>query len=145
MKTLIFSILVAGAIVTSSIAQIAGFNGLHPLSNKWAVSVEGGANYTLADFRNSLFDFYARAMGEYFFATKNVGIFGVRVFTGYGRLTGNGGVSGYYTDPATGILIPIDEFRTTVILVGAGLNYTYKASDNVFPYIYAGASYLYFF
>jgi OOP family OmpA-OmpF porin len=136
--------LVAGAIVTSSIAQIAGFNGLHPLSNKWAVSVEGGANFTKSDFRNSLFDFYARAMGEYFFATKNVGIFGVRVFTGYGRLNGTGGVFGYYTDPATGILIPIDEFRTTVILLGAGLNYTYKASDNVFPYIYAGASYLYF-
>ncbi len=144
MKILIFSILIAGTISTSSFAQVAGFNSLHPLSDKWAVSLEGGANYTKSDFRNSLFDFQARAMGEYFFLTKNVGIFGVRVFGGLGRLNGSGGVSGYYTDPATGILIPIDEFRTTVILVGAGLMYAYKVSDKVFPYIYGGASYLYF-
>jgi OOP family OmpA-OmpF porin len=144
MKILILSILVAGTISSSSIAQVAGFNSLHPLSGRWAVSVEGGATYTTADFRNSLFNYYARLMGEYFFATRNVGIFGVRVFTGLGRLNGRGGVSGYYTDPATGILIPIDEFRTPVILVGAGLNYAFEVSDNVFPYIYAGASYLYF-
>jgi len=83
-------------------------------------------------------------MGEYFFATKNIGIFGVRVFTGLGRLNGSGGVSDYYTDPSTGILIPIDEFRTPVILLGAGLNYAFEVSDKVLPYIYAGASYLYF-
>jgi OOP family OmpA-OmpF porin len=144
MKTLILSILVAGAISTSSIAQVAGFNSIHPLSGRWALSVEGGANYTKADFRNSLFDYYARVMGEYFFATKNVGIFGIRVFSGLGRLNGSGGVFGYYTDPNTGILTPIDEFKTPVILVGGGFSYTLEASKKVFPYVYAGASYLYF-
>ena len=144
MKTIILSILVAGAISTSSIAQVAGFNGLHPLSGRWAVSLEGGANYTRADFKNALFDYYVRIMGEYFFVTKNVGIFGVRAFTGLGRLNGSGGVSGYYTDPATGILIPIDEFKTPIILVGGGFNYAFQVSDKVFPYAYAGASYLYF-
>jgi len=144
MKTLILSILVAGAISTSSIAQVAGFNRLHPLSGRWAVSVEGGATYTSADFRNSLFNYYARIMGEYFFATKNIGIFGIRAFTGLGRLNGSGGVSGYYTDPSTGILVPIDEFRTPVILVGGGINFAFEVTDKVFPYVYAGASYLYF-
>jgi OOP family OmpA-OmpF porin len=144
MKILFLSILVAGAISTSSIAQVAGFNSLHPLSGRWAVSVEGGATFTLADFRNSLFNYYSRVMGEYFFATKNVGIFGIRAFAGLGRLNGSGGVSGYYTDPATGIFIPIDEFRTQIILLGGGLNYAFEVSDKVFPYVYAGASYLYF-
>jgi len=141
MKTIILSILVAGAISTSSIAQVAGFNGLHPLSGKWAVSVEGGATYTSADFRNSLFNYYARLMGEYFFATKNIGIFGIRAFTGLGRLNGSGGVSGY-VDPNTGL--PIDEFRTPVILLGGGVDYAIEVTDKVFPYAYAGASYLYF-
>ena len=81
MKILILSILIAGTISTSSLAQVAGFNSLHPLSGRWAVSVEGGATYTRADFRNLLSDYYARVMGEYFFASRNVGIFGVRVFT----------------------------------------------------------------
>ena len=85
MKILILSILIAGTISTSSFAQVAGFNRLHSLSGKWAVSVEGGANYTLADFRNSLIHYYTRVMGEYFFATKNSGIFGVRAFAGTGR------------------------------------------------------------
>ena len=141
MKTLILYILVAGAISTSSIAQVAGFNGLHPLSGRWAVSLEGGANYTRADFKNALFDYYVRIMGEYFFVTKNVGIFGVRAFTGLGRLNGSGGVSGY-VDPITGL--PIDEFSTPVILFGGGLNYAIEVTDKVFPYVYAGASYLYF-
>lgn len=141
MKTLILSLLVAGAISTSSIAQVAGFNRLNTLSGRWVVSVEGGVTYTKADFRNSLFDFYARVMGEYFFATKNVGIFGIRVFTGLGRLNGSGGVSGY-VDPDTGL--PIDEFRTPVILLGGGFNYAFEVTDNVYPYVYAGASYLYF-
>jgi len=141
MKTLILSILVAGAISTSSIAQVAGFNSLHPLSGKWAVSVEGGATFTSADFRNSLFNYYARLMGEYFFATKNIGIFGLRAFTGLGRLNGSGGVSGY-VDPNTGL--PIDEFRTPVILLGGGVDYAIEVTDKVFPYVYAGASYLYF-
>ncbi|MCH8033703.1 MAG: OmpA family protein [Bacteroidetes bacterium] len=141
MKILILSILVAGTISTSTIAQVAGFNSLHPLSGRWAVSVEGGATYTKADFRNSLFDYYSRVMGEYFFATKNVGIFGVRAFAGLGRLNGSGGVSGY-ADPNTGLLI--DEFKTPIILLGGGLNYAFEVSDKVFPYVYAGASYLYF-
>ena len=141
MKTLILSLLVAGAISTSSNAQVAGFNRLNTLSGRWVVSVEGGVTYTKADFRNSLFDFYARVMGEYFFATKNVGIFGLRVFTGLGRLNGSGGVSGY-VDPNTGL--PIDEFRTPVILLGGGFNYAFEVTDNVFPYVYTGASYLYF-
>ena len=141
MKILILSILVAGTISSSTIAQVARFNSLHPLSGRWAVSVEGGATYTKADFRNSLFDYYARVMGEYFFVTKNVGIFGVRAFTGLGRLNGSGGVSGY-VDPNTGLLI--DEFKTPIILLGGGLNYAFEVSDKVFPYVYAGASYLYF-
>ncbi|MCH7773435.1 MAG: hypothetical protein IH784_03400, partial [Bacteroidetes bacterium] len=135
MKTLILSILVAGAISTSSIAQIAGFNSLHSLSGRWVLSVEGGATYTKADFRNSLFDYYARVMGEYYFITRHVGIFSLRAFTGFGRLNGSGGVSGYYTDPDTGILTPIDEFKTPVILVGGGFSYTFEASKKVFPYI----------
>ena len=141
MKTLILSLLVAGAISTSSNAQVAGFNRLNTLSGRWAVSAEGGATYTSADFRNLLFNYYARLMGEYFFETKNVGIFGIRAFTGLGRLSGSGGVSGY-VDPNTGL--PIDEFRTQVILLGGGFSYTFEVTDKVFPYIYAGASYLYF-
>jgi OOP family OmpA-OmpF porin len=141
MKTILLSILIAGAISSTAFAQIAGYSSLNPLSGRWAVTVEGGATYTAADFRTSLFDYYARVMGEYFFATQNPGIFGLRAFTGIGRLSGTDGVSGYF-DPTTGL--PINDFRTPVILLGGGLNYAYAVTDKVFPYAFVGASYLYF-
>ena len=135
MRTIFLSILFVTAIFSSSVfSQVAGYQGLNPLSGRWVVSAEGGVTYAKTDFRNSLIDHYARVMGEYFLPTKNSGIFGLRVKFGLGRLKGSGGVSNY----------PIDEFKTQISEIGGGIDFTLAASDEIFPYVYAGVSYLFF-
>ena len=141
MRTLILSILVTGSIIATSVAQIAGVNSLNPLSEKFVVTAEGGATYTFADFRKSSVNFYSRIMGEYFFETKNMGIFGLRVFGSFGYLSGSGGVANYL-DPNTRLEIP--KFKTSIANIGGGLNYFLAATEYVFPYAYTGVSYLIF-
>ena len=65
MRTFILSLFLLIVISYSSFAQIAGFNGLNPLSGKLALSFEGGTTYTFADYKNAEFDYYLRTMGEY--------------------------------------------------------------------------------
>ncbi|GBD86177.1 alpha-agarase precursor [bacterium BMS3Abin03] len=135
MRAIVLSILVGGTIcLSSSFAQVAGDNGLNILSGRWVISAENGITHTKSDFKNALSDYYARFMSEYFFPTQSIGIFGLRAFSGIGRLSGSGGVSNY----------PKDEFRTSIVLAGAGIDYVLTVSDKLFPFIYAGASYLYF-
>jgi OOP family OmpA-OmpF porin len=141
MRTLILSILIAGIISSSLIAQVAGVNNLNPLSGKWIATVEGGASFAETDFRKSAVSIYSRIMGEYFFETQNPGIFGLRAFGGFGFLQGSGGVANFL-DPVTGL--EIDKFKSTIAILGAGINYTWAATDEIFPYAYLGASYLFF-
>ena len=135
MKTFILSFILITLITISSIAQDTRYSQLHPLSGKWAITVEGGVTLAKTDFNESLVDYYSRLMGEYFFQTKNPGIFGLRLFGSFGNLKGSGGASSSY---------PPQEFKTSIIQIGGGLNYAFAISDAVIPYLYAGASYLSF-
>ena len=135
MKTFILSLILTTLITISSIAQVTKYSQLHPLSGKWAITVEGGVTLAKTDFKESLFDYYTRLMGEYFFQTTNPGIFGLRLFGSFGNLKGSGGASSSY---------PPQEFKTSIIQIGGGLNYAFAISDAVIPYLYAGASYLSF-
>jgi OOP family OmpA-OmpF porin len=140
-RTFIRVILITILFSTVSLSQVVNGNTLNILSGKWIVSAEGGVTYTKSDFRSSSSHLFTRIMGEYFFPTKNTGIFGIRVFGGFGYLKGDKG-SFNYIDPTTGL--PIDKFRTTVFLLGGGIDYIWPASDMIFPYAYAGAAYLFF-
>lgn len=134
MRTLILSILTVGIISSSLVAQVSEHKSINPLSATWVTTVEGGATYTLSDFRKSAVNLYSRVMGEYFFETQNTGIFGVRAFGGFGFLSGSGGNA----------QTAIDKFKTTIAILGGGINYTWIVTDQVYPYAFVGASYLYF-
>lgn len=135
MKTFILSFVLTTLITVSSTAQVTRYSQLHPLSGKFAIGVEGGVTLAKTDFKESLFDYYTRLTGEYFFPTNNPGIFGLRLFGSFGNLKGSGGASSSY---------PPQEFKTSLLQFGGGLNYAFAISDAVIPYIYVGASYLSF-
>ena len=131
MRTLVFLLSISVSI--SLFAQVSGSNYSNPFSNKWALGFEGGATYTLADFKNAGLDYYARAMGEYFFPSSELFVLGLRLHADVGRLSGSGGVSGYTYS---------DKFKTPIYALGGGINFLLAANENVFPYVYAGVSYL---
>jgi OOP family OmpA-OmpF porin len=110
----------------------------HPLSGKLAIDFEGGVTYPKTDFSNDKISYIGQLAFDYFFETSNQGAFGLRAYGYYGQLKGSGDyhnisswekIPGYFTDIASG---------------GAGLSYTLFASKVFYPYVFAGAGYLYF-
>jgi len=134
MKKIILSCLLLAAFSGLSLAQSSPSYGLNPLSGKWAISFEGGTTYTLSDFRKAGLDYFARAMGEYFFPSTNPAIFGLRINADIGRLTGSVKPSGS----------TVDKFRTPIMFVGGGLIAALAVDEDIFPYAYAGAAFLIF-
>ena len=141
MKKIIYSSLLLILLSSLSFSQVAGTSSLNFLSGKWAISGEGGFTYTRSDFKTSSTDVYTRIMGEYFIPTTSPRIFGIRAYGSFGYLGGKGGVVGY-VDPVT--RLPINEFKTTVMHLGGGMLLAWVISNSAFPYVYTGASYLYF-
>lgn len=131
---LVFSIL----LLTLSVSLTAqeSVSKIHPLSGKVGWSVEGGGTYTLADFQTDEFNFFGRTMLEYYFPSTQPGIWGLRAMVTGGFLSGSGASSSERTD--------LSSFKTTFIQAGAGGEYLFMASSSVHPYIFAGASYMYF-
>ena len=134
MKTCIVSLFLLLIFSFTSLAQVAGFNENNPLSDKWALSFEGGATYTLSDYKDAGIDYLARTTFEYYFSTPNPVIFGIRGSAGIGRLTGSGGGP----DPN------YNKFKTPIYFFGGGLDASFNVEENIFPYIYAGVGHLHF-
>lgn len=108
----------------------------HPFSGTIGITGELGGTLALSDFNNNKIDFLGKANVEYFFPTTNMGIFGLRIFGGGGYIAGKGGATSNYP--------LITEFRTDLLFVGAGLSYNLQADESIYPYVFAGISYLYF-
>ena len=71
-------------------------------------------------------------MLEYFFPTSTKSSFGLRAFGGGGYISGSDSK-----------LLP-NEFRTKLTFLGGGVVYALSVKDQIFPYISADASYLWF-
>ena len=138
LKRLFLYILITTIFTISAYPQVAGSHRYNPLSDRWAITAEGGVTYAFTDFKNPLPDIYVRLMGEYYFPTVKPLIFGLRLQTGFGYLNGEKGIDGGLSK------YPFDEFQTRIVLGGAGLNFALAVSEVVIPYLYAGASLLYF-
>ena len=93
MKTIIVFIVLIFVFPSTIFSQKSGIKNYHPLSGKIGVSLEGGTNLTFSDFREDGYDFTARLLGEYFFPTTGVGIWGIRLYSGGGYLFGSGGTN----------------------------------------------------
>ncbi len=135
MKTIIVFIVLIFAFSSTIFGQRSGIKNYHPLSGKIGVSLEGGTNLTFSDFREDGYDFTARLLGEYFFPTTGVGIWGIRLYSGGGYLFGSGG---------TNSRPELESFRTSALFVGGGASYTVVVANTVMPYASAGIAYLYY-
>lgn len=113
-----------------------GLKSFHPLSGKFAISLEGGLSFSRTDFRISKFDSLAKLSFEYYFPTYNPGAFGIHLFGGVGDLSGEGGASLQY--------LFVKNFNSVIRFAGAGLSYNYQLSRIFIPFISLGASYIKF-
>lgn len=102
------------------------------LSGTLMFGVDGGVAVGLTDYGNLKPDIMGRVSLEYFFPTVSSGIFSIRGF----------GLGGYIKgrDPYR---TPI-EFRTDFSSLGGGVSYNFSVGNAVFPYVFAGASYMWF-
>lgn len=117
------------------VSQQVGIKRYQSFSGKIGLSLEGGATLTFSDFRTNNFDITARVLGEYFFPTTQTGAWGIRLYSGGGFLRGSNGTA---TRPQ------VESVKTTIYFVGGGAKYIIAFSKVVFPYAFAGVSYLYY-
>ena len=96
------------------------------------LSVEGGTAIAHTDYNGIKPDYMGRAMIEYFLPSVTKSSLGFRLHGGTGFLSGED----YDQSPAL--------FSTPIYFGGGGLVYTLAASKTVFPYLFAGVSYLAF-
>lgn len=106
----------------------------HPFTGTMVLSIEAGptSSYTDYSYDALSLDYTGRASIEYFFPFYSKSVFGLRAFSGTGFIKGK--------DKA---LTP-KNFRTDILYAGGGLIYGLSLGESVFPYIFAGGSYLWF-
>ena len=110
----------------------------NPLSNKFALNLEGGATYPRTDFTDDQISYIGQLSLDYFFESSTMGVFGLRGFGYYGQLNGSGNYANNSAYPT------IPEYFTEIASAGGGLTYTINASEIFYPYAFLGANYLYF-
>lgn len=127
------SLLIVILLLTSiNIAQPRKTQRDHMFSRTMVITIEGGFTRGFTDYDDPVLDLNARAMLEYFLPATSSSVFGIRGFAGTGYLKGKD----YNITP--------NRFKTDLIYGGGGLVYSLSINDVVFPYLFAGASYLYY-
>ncbi len=129
-QLLIFLLLFSTTLLYSQIIKQENY---HAFSGTMVITVEGGATYGYSDYRSFKPDFMGKGLVEYYFPSKSKSIFGLRAFGGIGYIAGN-----------TRLNLNPQQFRTDLYFTGGGLIYALSLNDVVFPYLFAGASYLWF-
>jgi len=123
--------------IDSIIPQSSSTKIFHPLSNSFGISLEVGGSLPCTDYKISELDIIGRLSAEYFFTSRSIHAFGLRLFTGAGYI--NGEI--FSNEP---VYPPIsDKYRTGLFLVGTGVVYSIKLGYTV-PYISASAGHLTF-
>lgn len=95
-------------------------------------SVDGGTAIGFTDYSKIKPDYLGKVSLEYFLPAYSKSSFGLRVFGAGGYIAGQDNTK-----------VPA-EFRTRLTMIGGGVVYLLEASRAVFPYFFAGASYLQF-
>ena len=101
-------------------------------SGTMVFTVDGGATIGLTDYSQIKPDYLGKVSLEYFLPAYSKSSFGIRGFGGGGYIAGRDVTR-----------IP-SEFRTKLTFIGGGVVYTVGLGNYIFPYFFAGASYLWF-
>ncbi|MBD3410561.1 MAG: OmpA family protein [Ignavibacteriales bacterium] len=122
----------AAALSASAFGQNAPDRVYHPFTASLALGVEGGATFGSIDYAQPTLDYAGKATLEYFFPFYSKSAFGIRLFGKAGYLAGEDDEK----NPTT--------FRTDLVSGGIGVVYAVSIAEVVFPYVFAGGSYLMF-
>jgi len=104
----------------------------HPLTGAITLSAETGATFSFTDYKNTKNGFIWRGSAEYYLPTYTNHLVAIKLFGGTGNLRGN--------DEREGLI----DFKTDISFFGSGITYGYRISEDFFPTIFAGLSYLSF-
>ncbi len=108
----------------------------HPLSGSLLLSLEYTETISQTDYANSIFSFGWRGYGEYFLPIYKDIFAGIRAYGGSAYLTGKSQNFAQLGIPTA--------FRTTIIYEGGGVEFGYRITDKMYPYVFGGATFLYF-
>jgi OmpA-OmpF porin, OOP family len=125
----VFFLVTASATFAQESLEVTKYNAF---SGTLALGIDGGFTLAHTDYAHTRPDILGRASLEYLFPTTSNGTIGIKAF-----------VSGGYVGGQQDGRIP-DIFRTTILNIAVGPTYTLNIQDAVFPYFFAGMSYLHF-
>ncbi len=117
---------------SSLLAQQVSQRRYNAFSGTTVLSIEGGPTFGQTDYSGLKVDYLGKGSLEYFFPTFTQSSFGLRLFGGGGFISGKD------------VSLTPAAFRTKLSFAGGGVIYALSIKDDVFPYIFAGASYLWF-
>lgn len=103
-------------------------NNFHPFAGSFLFSAFGGLTIGTTDYSVIRPDFVGMGSVEYYFKMNSKHALGLRGIAGFGKITGS--------DTK---FLP-DKFITDYFLAGGGLVYSYYISPKFIPYLYGGAS-----
>lgn len=119
------------------IPQSTSLKTFHPFSNTLGITLELGGTIPNTDYKLNELDISGRLMIEYFFTSRSIHAFGIRLSAAGGFI--NGEV--FSNEP---VFPPVSEkYRTGLLYTGVGFLYAVKLGQSV-PYVYTSANYLIF-
>lgn len=107
--------------------------------NFYVVSAEGGGTLTFSDFQTPGISYLGRGGVEYFFPSRGIAVFGIRLFGGYGILTGKHDKG---RSVGSGTTKVINTFKTTFSYVEGGIVAAF-GKNNIIPYLAGGGNYVF--
>lgn len=129
MLRIIFALIIFISSFNISPCQTKDFS---PLQGKLFVSLNGAVLFPRTDYLNSVQTPMGTGSLDYYFGIKSMHVIGIHFYGGMGTLEG--------TDNN---LIPI-EYNDDIFFFGGGLNYGYTIGNKYVPYVFFGASNLWF-
>jgi hypothetical protein len=106
----------------------------HPLSNAFGITVELGGTIPKTDYKIDELDINSRLLLEYYFPSRSIHAFGIRLIGGSGFLSGEVFSNEIVYPPAP------DYFRTGFLFLGGGFVYAIRLGNGV-PYASATIAY----
>jgi SPOR domain len=103
----------------------------HPLSNAFGITVELGGTIPKTDYKIEELDIISRLVLEYYFPSRSIHAFGIRLIGGGGFLSGEVFSNEILFPPAP------DNFRTGFLFLGGGFVYALRLGNSV---LYASAA-----
>lgn len=137
MKYSLITFLISFLIIEINFAQLPSTKKFHPLSNALGISFEAGGTIPRTDYLNDELDYSGRLLVEYFFTSRSIQAFGIRLIGGGGFISGNLFSDYIYYPPVS------NTFRTGFLYFGSGLVYALRLGEGI-PYLASTINYTIF-